>query len=421
MPEIRQGIGLAPSETLAAFDLRDELVQSVRWSELMNADHAFGFTMAKLHKLELLAKVRDAVRSMIADGGTPDRIIKGLVPELQKAGWWGVVTNAELTGTNEPVVINENRLRNMLRTNLRVSRAAGQWSRIQALKRLAPYLAYYAIDDDVTRPEHRIWGGLDGGKPIVLPVDHPFWLTHYPPNGWGCRCRPRQYSSDDLISRELSVTSDDTLKAMGLMASDGTIAPPEFTFSAANGEDYDIPSGIDPGFAYNAGIATLRAATYRATQVIEANAIDNFDAAQTVLGEIIASPAFDLFLREPQNAFPVALLNPSWQERLSAPSPLVTLPNRVYLKQLKNHPDLALADYRALPEIVEGAVSVIAQGGDKLIFFKDRSGRLMKAVIRYDKSERLPYVVSFHFAQTREIAREAKKGTLLFSAGDTLS
>lgn len=416
MPEIRPGIGLAPSETLAAFDLRDELVQSVRYDELMNGDHAFGFTMAKLHKLELLAKVRAAVRSMIADGGTPDRIIKGLLPNLKKAGWWGVVTNADLTGTPEPVLVNENRLRNMLRTNLTFSRAAGKWSRIQALKRLAPYLVYYAIDDDHTRPEHRLWGGLDTGRPIVLPVDHPLWLTHYPPNGWGpCRCLVMQMSLEDLERRGLKVTTDAELKAMGLMADDGTIAPSEFTFKAANGEDYEIPAGIDPGFAYNPGIAMLRAATYRASQVLEAAAVNDGDAARLVLREIVESAAFDLFIREPQNAFPVALLNNEWKERLSAPSALVTLPTGVFLKQLKSHPELTLADYRALPDIVESAVSVIAQGDEKLIFFKDRSGRLMKAVVRYDDRERLPYVVSFQIAQPREIAREARKGTVVFN------
>jgi hypothetical protein len=32
------------------------------------------------------------------------------------------------------------------------------------------------------RPLHLAWNGL------TLPPDHAFWKTHYPPNGWGCRC-----------------------------------------------------------------------------------------------------------------------------------------------------------------------------------------------------------------------------------------
>jgi uncharacterized protein with gpF-like domain len=33
--------------------------------------------------------------------------------------------------------------------------------------------------DGRTRPMHAAWHNT------VLPFDHPFWKTHYPPNGWG--------------------------------------------------------------------------------------------------------------------------------------------------------------------------------------------------------------------------------------------
>ncbi len=49
---------------------------------------------------------------------------------------------------------------------------------------------------------------LDTPRGTVLPWDHPFWRTHYPPNGWRCRCAVQQLGKDDLERFGLEVSEN---------------------------------------------------------------------------------------------------------------------------------------------------------------------------------------------------------------------
>lgn len=65
-----------------------------------------------------------------------------------------------------------------LQTNVRVSYAAGRWAQLRNF----PLWIYRHGGSQEPRPHHL---ALDQ---VVVPREHPFWLTHYPPNGWGCSC-----------------------------------------------------------------------------------------------------------------------------------------------------------------------------------------------------------------------------------------
>lgn len=65
-------------------------------------------------------------------------------------------------------------------------RMAYKWQQIERTKALYPNLKYMAIMDDRTRDDHRALNGK------IYPVDHSFWNTYYPPNGWRCRCNVLQ-------------------------------------------------------------------------------------------------------------------------------------------------------------------------------------------------------------------------------------
>ena len=63
-------------------------------------------------------------------------------------------------------------------TNLRTAYQAGRW---ETLKNF-PFLRYKHNTVRNPREQHKAWDG------VILPSDHPWWDTHYTPNGWGCRC-----------------------------------------------------------------------------------------------------------------------------------------------------------------------------------------------------------------------------------------
>ncbi|EHN77122.1 SPP1 gp7, partial [Streptomyces coelicoflavus ZG0656] len=145
------------------------------------------------------------------------------------------------------------RLRTIYDVNMRMAHAAGRWQRIEAAKATLPYLVYTAVLDGVTRPQHAAWGGR-GGVRIILPVDHPFWRTHYPPNGWHCRCTVLQMSAAMIQARGWSVTTEEELQA-----TDWTKTRP--WLNGRTGRTEVVPIGIDPGFAYNVGQARRAALT----------------------------------------------------------------------------------------------------------------------------------------------------------------
>lgn len=63
-----------------------------------------------------------------------------------------------------------------------------KWKQIEAQQDVFPLIKYKTVRDERVRDVHKQWEG------ITLPVNHPFWNTHFPANGFGCRCSVEQLS-----------------------------------------------------------------------------------------------------------------------------------------------------------------------------------------------------------------------------------
>lgn len=234
---------LPPADAIAAFRRRGaRFAPSFSWQDLWEAEHAAAFTVAKSTGFDILADIHAALDAALAEGKTYRDFANELTPLLQAKGWWGRRRLRDpLTGRTEAAQLGSpRRLRIIFDTNMRVSYAAGHWASFQRNKKRRPYLRYVAVLDHRTRPDHRSWHGT------ILPVDHPWWQTHAPPNGWRCRCLLQQISERDLKRQGWAVTEDPPTGGTRTFRNKRT------------GEVTEVPSGIDPGFAYNPGQAGVQ-------------------------------------------------------------------------------------------------------------------------------------------------------------------
>lgn len=269
----------APLSIRTVFDLRPEAAiayldakgyrTSIDWTDTFNEEHDAAFTVAKIAKLDLLRTIHVSLLDAMTNGTPFEAWAADLKPQLERAGWWGRVTNPDITGVAAPVFVGPRRLRTIYDTNIRMARSAALWERVQASKALLPFLKYSAVLDRRTRPQHAAWNGT------ILPVDHPFWLTHFPPCGWNCRCTALQYSQGMLDRAGLTVTE----------VPDVTPVP---FFNKSTGQTVNVPRGIDPGFGYNPGVARRQAVADKVAQSLVQARGEGLMVDDVALAEILA-------------------------------------------------------------------------------------------------------------------------------------
>ena len=81
---------------------------------------------------------------------------------------------------------NQTWLRTEYNAAVASSQNAARWTGFKKDAADIPNIEYQTVGDSSVRFEHE---QLDG---IVRPITDPFWNTHYPPNGWACRCEAIQ-------------------------------------------------------------------------------------------------------------------------------------------------------------------------------------------------------------------------------------
>jgi hypothetical protein len=212
MPEARYG-SLPFQESIDFF--RSKLnIPTERWADVWAAGHNNGFMIAGAMKDDLLNDMRKMVDSAIAEGKSIGWLKTNFKQIRAKHGW-------EHTGSSAW------RSRIIYDTNMRQSYNAGRYEQLQHFA----YWEYQHGDSIHPRPMHLSWHSL------LLPKSDEWWQTHFPQNGWGCKCKVRGRSQAYVNRKNLKISK---------APNDGTKA----WVDKVTGEEHVIPKGIDPSFDY---------------------------------------------------------------------------------------------------------------------------------------------------------------------------
>ena len=351
------------------------------WDDIRREAHDRAFIVAGAMKADLLADLHAAVAKAIEQGTSLGEFRKDFAAIVGKHGWQG------WTGEGSPGGFAW-RTRIIYQTNLATSYAAGRYQQLTDpdLLALRPYWRYHHADGVLNpRLQHVAWNGL------TLPHDHPFWKTHFPPNGWGCHCRvvpvgPREYAQ----------------------AQDAGLAEPPAGWDAID-EKTGEPAGIAKGFGYAPGANVRRPLKdFIDDKLIELDApigAAMYEAMRPVLVQEMAAAVAEMVdataetLRHVGTAALVHVVSPRTvadlaDRGLPMESADVWLRDEELLHALRQSKGdrgaaLPLGAWRDLPTLLDGATPYLDKRDPALIYAFDLPEGVGKVLIRVNYADKV--------------------------------
>lgn len=294
-----------------------------RWDDIKTAAHDRAFMVAGAQKADLLNDLRQAVDKSIS-GQSIGEFRKDFAAAVKKSGWSGWTGQGTKDGEAW-------RTRVSYQTNVATSYAAGRWQQLNDpdLKAVRPFWQYIHADGVVhPRPMHKAWG--DSG--LTLPADHPFWLTHFPPNGWGCGCR---------------------VKAVRLPRGTDATSPPD-GWDAIN-EKTGAPAGIDKGWGYAPGASMPLVLQQKMAALPD-------QLAYELAASIDLKKMFDSAPGGPSKVA-MAKLSDADRNTFNTTANDLWLSKTTLAEHQKRHPEIGLDDYLHISKILrEGQIWEEAEG-----------------------------------------------------------
>ncbi len=233
MPNISYSVDHSPFQEAIEFFANKIRLPSSGWTDIWQEQHSHAFVVAGATADSLVSDFYNALKRNQAEGKSYADFRKDFDEIVRKHGW----THNGSPGWRSKVIYQ---------TNMRQAYNAGRYKQMVKVKELRPYWRYRHNSVEHPRLEHLAWDGL------IIAADDPWWQTHMPQNGWGCKCEVE------------SLSRYEAREAWEASGKNGPDTAPEIEWEdrvvgsrGSNPRVVRVPKGIDPGFAYNPGRAWL--------------------------------------------------------------------------------------------------------------------------------------------------------------------
>lgn len=359
------------AEQLTAFRLRlGDLVPTSAWDDLLHSAHDRAFMVAGATTADLLQDLVNAVDKAISEGTGLEAFKRDFRATVEKHGWHG------WTGEGTPKG-EAWRMRTIYRTNMRTSYMAGRLAQLRDGG--FPLWVYRHGGSADPRPQHLAWDGL------ILPADHPFWETHYPPNEWGCSCRV-------FGARSLKAALRRGGKA------DVKLDPKWDKPDPKTG----TPPGVGRGWAYAPG-NTVSDSVLQLREKLET--LNERPSSDLIQSWITGGP-FETWLKDPKGNFPLVRLRQEDAKAIGSERLVADISPQTAAKQLREHPELVAADYTQVQATVFKSTHSIQDGEQNLIFARESPDGGHILVVKATRSGLGQFVTSFRRMSRDEATRD---------------
>jgi len=362
------------------------------WDDLWKEQHARGFMAAGAMKADLLADLRGAAQKAIDGKLSLKEFREQFDGIVEKHGW------AYKGGRNW-------RSRLIWDTNITTAYQAGRWR--QFVEGGAEYLRYMHADGVINpRPQHLAWNGR------TLPIGHPFWKTHFPPNGWGCHCRAVRASRDEVTEE------------------------PE-GWEEINPRT-GAPLGIDKGWDYNVGEAMFKwqpdldKYEFPVARDLVENLTRNdvfarwHDFARKRVLEELKKPEYAKMSSDAKarlvrqrltlgEKFPVAVLPGDIKMMIGSQTQGVYLSDYDLLKQhvSRQGQKFEAMDYYNVQETIEKARLIVRDGDKITVFVNDGEKGWYAAALQKTATGKGVFLKSFRRSNRKDALTQSRKGDVL--------